>query len=144
MISDAQEHCERLRIVVDGDARAKNPDRLSRARGKWEIHHFPARKTGQPGRGRPAAPVIHAVAAHRPPIHCPPRRMFPVCSFVVCQPVVSVRPAGPLGGFCDLVYWEGRLGLASIFYEGGRRRGGFRDRLGVSERPGDGARRPVH
>ena len=52
MISDAQEHCERLRIVVDGDARAKNPDRLSRARGKRDIHHFPARKTGRPGRGR--------------------------------------------------------------------------------------------
>jgi|SRR5271163_375871 len=35
------------------------------------------------------------------------------------------------------------LGLASICYEGGRRRGGIRDRLGVSQRPGGGARRPV-
>jgi hypothetical protein len=29
LIADAQAHCERLRVVVEGDARANNPDRLS-------------------------------------------------------------------------------------------------------------------
>ena len=29
MISDAQAFCERLQVVVEGDARASNPDRLS-------------------------------------------------------------------------------------------------------------------
>src|SRR6516165_9104817 len=42
-----------------------------------------------------------------------------------------------LSGYAgDSVHWAARLGPASICYEGGHRRGGLRDRLGVPQRSG--------